>query len=71
MKVSHLKEGLCSWGPSLEHDREDGEDNDLNGSSSGIPVRTTNTILKIVGVKLGLILNNRNKYFVLIPKEDK
>ena len=46
MAKSHLKECLGPWCPGLEHDGQDGEDDDLDGGATSIPIRTADTILK-------------------------
>ena len=45
-KVSHLKEGFGSRSPGLQHNGQDGEDDDLDGRTAGVPVRPTDTILQ-------------------------
>ena len=45
-RVSHLKECLSSGGSGLEHDGEDGEDDDLDGGTASVPVGSTDTILQ-------------------------
>ena len=44
---TNLQEGFSPRSPSLEHDRENGEDDDLDGGSPGVPVWPTDTILQI------------------------
>ena len=46
-RISHLKECLGPGSSSLQHDGEDGEDDDLDGCSSGIPVWSTDSVLRI------------------------
>ena len=45
-KGSHLKEGLGTRSSGLEHDGEDGEDDDLDGGTASVPVGSTDTILR-------------------------
>ena len=43
---SHLKKCLSSGSSGLEHDGQDGEDDDLDGGTTSVPVRSTDTILQ-------------------------
>ena len=45
-KVSHLKEGFGSRSPGLQHNGQDGEDDDLDGRTASVPVWPTDTILQ-------------------------
>ena len=45
-KGSHLKEGLGTRSSGLEHDGEDGEDDDLDGGAARVPVGTADSILQ-------------------------
>ena len=42
----HLEEGLGSWGAHLEHDGEDGEDDDLDGGPARVPVGAADPVLE-------------------------
>ena len=42
----HLKESFGPWSPGLEHDGQDGEDDDLDGGATGVPVGAADAILK-------------------------
>ena len=44
--MTDLQEGLGPRRPRLEHDGEDGEDDDLDGGASRVPVRSTDSILQ-------------------------
>ena len=43
----YLEECFSTWCPGLEHDGQDGEDDDLDGGATSIPVGATDTILEI------------------------
>ena len=43
---SHLQKGFGAWSPGLEHDGEDGEDDDLDGGASRVPVRPADSVLQ-------------------------
>merc|ERR1719495_2292066 len=42
---NHLEEGLCTRCPGLQHDGEDGENDDLDGGSPCVPVGPADTVL--------------------------
>ena len=42
----HLEEGLCPRGAHLEHDGEDGEDDDLDGGPARVPVGAADPVLE-------------------------
>ena len=44
-RISHLKECLGPGSSSLQHDGEDGEDDDLDGGSASIPIWSTDAEL--------------------------
>ncbi len=44
---SHLEESFSTWGSGFQHNGENGENNNLDGRSTGIPVWARNTILKL------------------------
>ena len=46
-KISHLKESFSSGSSGLQHNGQDGEDDNLNGGTSSIPVWSTDSILKL------------------------
>ena len=46
--VSHLEESFSTWCPGLEHDGQDGEDDDLDSGATSVPVGPTDSILKKV-----------------------
>jgi len=50
--LDHLEESFSTWCPGLEHDGQDGEDDDLDGGATGIPVGATDTILASDGGRL-------------------
>ncbi len=41
-----LQEGLCSRRPRLQHDGKDGEEDDLDGGTAGVPVGAADTKLE-------------------------
>ena len=43
--VSHLKEGFSTRSSGLEHDGQDGEDDDLDGGTTSVPVGPADSIL--------------------------
>ena len=45
-RLDHLEEGLGSWSLHLQHDGQDGEDDNLNGGSTRIPIWPTDPILQ-------------------------
>ena len=44
--MPHLKEGLGSRSPGLEHDGEDSEEDDLDGGAPRVPVGTADAVLE-------------------------
>ena len=44
-RCAHLKEGLSPRGAGLEHDRQDGEDDDLDSGAASVPVGATDSVL--------------------------
>ena len=44
-ETTDLEEGLGPRGPHLEHDGQDGEDDDLDGGAPRVPVRPADTVL--------------------------
>ena len=43
---SHLEESFSTRGSGFEHNGENGEDDDLNGGSTGVPVGPTDAVLR-------------------------
>ena len=43
---ANLEESFGTGGPGLEHDREDGEDDDLDGSATRVPVGSADSVLQ-------------------------
>ena len=43
---SHLQKSFGPWSPGLEHDGEDGEDDDLDGGATSVPVWSADSILQ-------------------------
>jgi len=41
----NLEESFCTGGPGLEHDGEDGEDDDLDGGAPRVPVGSADSVL--------------------------
>ena len=50
--LSHLKKCLSPRCSRLQHDREDGEDDDLNGGSASIPVWPADPVLRIKSITI-------------------
>ena len=44
--MTDLEEGLCPRRPRLEHDGEDGEEDDLDGGAARVPVGAADAVLK-------------------------
>ena len=43
---ANLEESFCTGGPRLEHDGEDGEDDDLDGGAPRVPVGSADSVLQ-------------------------
>ena len=58
-KVSHLKEGFGSRSPGLQHNGQDGEDDDLDSGAPRVPVRPADPVLRIVKIKIIVKLESK------------
>ena len=45
VELTDLEEGLCPRRPRLEHDGEDGEEDDLDGGAARVPVGAADAVL--------------------------
>ena len=63
----HLQEGLGPGGAGLEHDGEDGEDDDLDGGATRVPVGSADSVLE-EGIQFHGIMLSSKLYYDIIQK---
>ena len=51
-ETTDLEEGLGPRGPHLEHDGQDGEDDDLDGGAPRVPVGPADPVLRNIKIKI-------------------
>ena len=64
---ANLEECFCTGGPGLEHDGEDGEDDDLDGGPPRVPVGSADSVLE-EGIQFHGIMLSSKLYYDIIQK---